>query len=67
MTTSTVDPVRNVAAAGRLCPVVPVYRIVHDDVFIDAVPIRFDMADFLGRFLPRWLPDQPRTCPISSV
>jgi len=35
-------------------PHVPVYGIVHDDVFIDAIPIRFEMADFLGRFLPRW-------------
>ena len=37
-------------------PHVPVYGIVHDDVFIDAIPVHFDMADFLGRFLPRWPP-----------
>jgi hypothetical protein len=35
-------------------PHAPVYGTVRGGVFIDAIPIRFDMADFLGRFLARW-------------
>jgi hypothetical protein len=40
--------------ATRPSPHAPVYGIARDSVFIDALPVAYDTAAFLQRFLKRW-------------
>jgi hypothetical protein len=40
--------------ASSPSPHAPVYRLVRDGVHIDALPLPYDQADFLDRFLARW-------------
>jgi hypothetical protein len=40
--------------ATRPSPHAPVYGIARDGVFIDALPVAYDTAAFLDRFLKRW-------------
>jgi hypothetical protein len=42
--------------ATRPSPHPPVYGIARDGVFIDALPVAYDTAAFLDRFLARWPP-----------
>jgi hypothetical protein len=37
----------------------PLYGTVHNGVFIDAIAIPFDLADFIDRFLARWPEGSP--------
>jgi len=51
------DDVR--ARPGRVCPMDYRYDPSADGVFIDALPVRFDMQAFLDRFLARWPAGSP--------
>jgi len=45
--------------ATRPSPHPPLYGMACDGVFIDALPVRFDMQAFLDRFLARWPAGSP--------
>jgi len=40
--------------AAVSCPHIPAYGTVHRGVYIDALPVHYDTATFLRRFLARW-------------
>lgn len=45
--------------ATSVSPHRPLYGLVRDDVHIDAIPVSFNMAAFLARFLARWPEQSP--------
>ncbi len=45
----------------------PLYGLVRDGVHIDAIPLAYDSAGFLDRFLSRWPDGRRHTPPISAA